>query len=153
LPQVKLGWIAVSGPKKLAREALSRLEVIADTYLSVSTPVQLAAPLLLEQRSAIQAQLINRASKNICELDQGLEHSRGCSRLLLEGGWSVVLRVPVTRSDEELAIALLRECGVLVHPGHFYDFPGDGYLVVSSIVDTSIFAEGIARLQQFVSKF
>jgi aspartate/methionine/tyrosine aminotransferase len=129
---------------------MARLEIIADTYLSVNAPVQLAAPVLLEQRKAIQRQLMDRIRTNLRELDRQLSPNRACSRLNVEGGWYVVVRVPVTRSDEDLAIALLRECGVLVHPGHFYDFPNDGYLVLSLITEPAVFSEGISRLLNFV---
>jgi len=146
LPQMKFAWIAVSGQEKLAQDAMDRLEVIADTYLSVSTPVQLAAPALLGQRGAIQPQLMARLQTNLCELDQQLERNHTCSRLDVQGGWYAVLRVPAIQPDEDLAIALLRERSVLVHPGHFYDFPNDGYLVLSLISEPRVFAQGISRI-------
>jgi alanine-synthesizing transaminase len=149
LPQMKLAWIAVSGPEKLATEAVERLEVMADTYLSVSTPVQLAAPVLLEQRKTVQSQLMRRIHENLRELDCKLSAQRACARLDVEGGWYVVLRVPVMHSDEDLAIALLQECGVLVHPGHFYDFPNDGHLVASLITEPTIFREGLSKIVAF----
>ena len=143
LPQMKLAWIVVSGPEELAREAMGRLEVIADTYLSVSTPVQLAAREFFSARHSVQQQLRARVRANVSELDRQL--IGGCTPLDIEGGWYAVLRVPVTRSDEELAIELLDD-GVIVHPGHFYDFPSDGYLVVSLICEPEKFAEGIERV-------
>lgn len=151
LPQMKLAWIAVSGQERLARDAMARLEVIADTYLSVSTPIQLAAPSLLDQRRAIQPQLMARVQSNLCELDQQLGPSHSCSRLKVQGGWYAVIRVPEIQPDEDLAIALLRKCSVLVHPGHFYDFPSDGYLVVSLITDPRVFAQGISRILNFLA--
>ena len=151
LPQMKLAWIAVSGAEEFARDAIGRLEVIADTYLSVSTPIQLAAPALLEQRQMIQPQLLTRLQSNLCELDRELAGNRACSRLEVQGGWYVVLRVPVTRSDEDLAIALLRESNVLLHPGHFYDFPTDGYLVLSLMAEPRVFREGISRILRWTS--
>jgi aspartate/methionine/tyrosine aminotransferase len=149
LPQMKLAWIAVSGPDALRQAAMERLEVIADTFLSVSTPVEWAAQALLEQRTLIQRQLLERVRKNLTELDRQLTQQEACSRLVVEGGWYAVLRVPAIRSDEELAIKLLQQCGVLVHPGHFYDFPQDGYLVLSLISRAEEFREGIARLLIF----
>ena len=146
LPQMKLAWIVVSGPERMSAEALQRLEVIADTYLSQNAPVQLAAEVLLEQRKKIQSQLTNRIQANLAELDRQLAGQKSCTRLEIEGGWYAVLRVPVTRSDEELAIELLTKQSVLVHPGHFYDFPQDGYLVLSLITPLRIFQEGIARI-------
>jgi len=146
LPQMKLAWIVSGGAPELAREALARLEVIADTYLSVSTPVQLALPELLAQRDEIQRQVKERVAANLAELDRQLAAQKAVRRLEVEGGWYAVLRVPATRSDEDLAIALLDEQSVVVHPGHFYDFPAEGYLVVSLITPAEVFSEGIKRL-------
>jgi aspartate/methionine/tyrosine aminotransferase len=146
LPQMKLAWLVTSGPEHAKAQALARLEVIADTYLSVSTPVQLAAPLFLEQRHCFQKQLLARVAGNLKELDRQLSAQHSCARLEVEGGWYAVLRVPATRSDEDLAIELLRTKNVYVHPGHFYDFPSDGYLIVSLITPAPEFAEGIRAL-------
>jgi aspartate/methionine/tyrosine aminotransferase len=151
LPQMKLAWIAVSGAEEEANAALKRLEVIADTYLSLSAPVQLAAAMLLEQKNKIQPQLIQRVRANLAELDRRLAGQQGCARLEVEGGWYAVLRVPATRSDEELAIELLKQTSVLVHPGHFYDFPRDGYLVLSLITREEHFREAIRRLLEFLN--
>ena len=152
LPQMKLAWIVVSGPEQLVSAALQRLEIIADTYLSLNAPVQFAAGTLLKQRHSIQPLLMARIRVNLTELDRQLAAQKSCSRLDVEGGWNVVLRVPATRSDEDLAIELLRSCSVLVHPGHFYDFPHDGYLVLSLITPVAEFREGISRLLAFVSQ-
>ena len=152
LPQMKLAWMAVSGPSEKAHAALARLEVIADTYLSLNTPIQLASLTLLEQRKSIQPQLLSRVRCNLGELDCQLGLQTTCSRLEVEGGWCAVIRVPATRPDEELAIDLLQGCAVLVHPGHFYDFPRDGYLVVSLIAPTAEFQKGISRVLNFLSQ-
>ena len=146
LPQMKAGWLIVGGLQEWNREALARLEVIADTYLSVNAPVQRAIPRFLEQRHAFQEQVISRVRRNLAELDRQLAMQKACSRLTVEGGWCVVLRVPATRSDEDRAIELLTAQGVSVHPGHFYEFASDGYLVVSLITPERIFAEGTSRL-------
>jgi aspartate/methionine/tyrosine aminotransferase len=146
LPQMKLAWLAASGPKEIVREAGARLEVIADTYLSMNAPVQLAASTLLEQRKKIQPILLDRVRENLAELDRQLAAHPSCTRLLVEGGWYVVLRVPAIESDEALAIRLLQTAGVSVHPGHFYDFPGEGYLVLSLICEAAEFREGVSRL-------
>jgi alanine-synthesizing transaminase len=143
LPQMKLAWIVASGPPDLVREALARLEVIADTYLSVSTPVQLALPQLLAWRGSIERQVKERVAANLAELDRQLATQELVRRLEIEGGWYAVLRVPATRSDEDLVIDLLEQHSVIVHPGHFYDFPEEGYLVVSLITPAEVFEEGI----------
>ena len=146
LPQMKLAWIAVTGPQNEATEAMQRLEIIADTYLSVSAPVQLAAKTMLDQRLKLQPQLMHRMQTNLSELDLQLAKQKSCTRLALQGRWYAVLRVPVTRSDEDLAIELLTQKSVLVHPGHFYDFPTDGFLVLSLITPEPTFHEGISQL-------
>jgi alanine-synthesizing transaminase len=146
LPQMKFAWLVVSGPDKLKKDALARLEVIADTYLSMNAPVQLAAPAFLEHRHDLQRQLMQRVRINLTELDRQLAGQKHCSRLEVEGGWYAVLRVPATRSDEELAIELLEQKGVYVHPGHFYDFHQDGFLVVSLITAAKIFQQGIEKM-------
>jgi len=146
LPQMKVAWIVTSGPEDQVEAAMGRLEVIADTYLSMNAPVQWAVPVLLQQRESVQKQLMERVTANLAELDRQLAEQSACERLEVEGGWYAVLRVPVTRSDEELAIELVREKLVLVHPGHFYDFPRDGYLVVSLISSGEEFAEAARRV-------
>jgi alanine-synthesizing transaminase len=151
LPQMKVAWVVTGGPAKLAAEAMGRLEVIADTYLSMNAPVQWAVPVLLEQRKDIQRQLLGRVRANLAELDRQIAGQEACTRLSVEGGWYAVVRVPVTRSDEELAIELVREKRVVVHPGHFYDFPGDGYLVLSLITSAEEFNEGVSRLLTFLN--
>jgi aspartate/methionine/tyrosine aminotransferase len=146
LPQMKFAWLAVSGPEAEKREALARLEMIADTYLSLNAPIQLAAPVLLQQRKQFQLQLMGRVRANLAELDTQLAKEKKFDRLNVEGGWYAVLRVPATRPDEEVAIELLEKQDVYVHPGHFYDFPADGYLVVSLITPEQEFKKGIDRL-------
>ena len=146
LPQMKLAWLMISGPRKLKQQALERLEVIADTYLSPSTPIQLATPVFLEQRHEFQRQLLSRVRRNLAELDRQLVAQKSWRRLEMEGGWYVVLQVSATGSDEDLALELLCGQGVYVHPGHFYDFPQEGYLVVSLITGEVEFREGIKRL-------
>jgi alanine-synthesizing transaminase len=150
LPQMKLAWIVANGPRDLRAEALARLEVIADTYLSISTPVQLAAPKLLAKRDGLQRQILRRVQANLNQLDARLARGTPCSRLRAEGGWYAVLRVPNTRSDEDWALALL-ERGVYLHPGHFFGFATDGYLVVSLITPEPPFATGVERIVETVS--
>jgi aspartate/methionine/tyrosine aminotransferase len=150
LPQMKVAWIATSGPAADVEAAQARLEVIADTYLSMNAPIQWAAPVLLDQRKNIQQQLLDRVLGNLTELDRQLAGQKACQRLHVEGGWYAVLRVPVMRTDEDLAIALLRRQSVLAHPGHFYDFPSDGYLVLSLIGPEAEFAEGMGRVLELM---
>jgi aspartate/methionine/tyrosine aminotransferase len=145
LPQMKMAWVISSGPEESKRSALERLEVIADTYLSPNAPVQLATPVFLAQRAGFQKQVMGRVRRNLAELDRQLAGQKTCGRLEVEGGWYAVLRVPATRSDEEVAIELLTEKDVYVHPGHFFDFAGEGYLVVSLIAGEEEFAEGARR--------
>ena len=143
LPQMKVAWMVVSGPEELRREAHQRLEVIADTYLSQNAPVQHAIPALLHQRTKIQPQLAKRCRSNLEFVDAQLQTCPEVQRLRVEGGWYVVLRIPERESDEEVAIELIEKAGVVVHPGHFYDFQSDGYLVLSLITPNAVFAEGL----------
>jgi len=143
---MKAAWLITTGPEELNAWALSRLDVIADTFLSMNTPVQLAIPRFLELRHGFQNQLMTRVRRNLTKLDAQLAAQSSCSRLELEGGWYATLRVPVTRSDEDLTIELLNTQGIYLHPGHFYDFPTDGYLIVSLITPAEEFDEGIKRL-------
>jgi len=152
LPQMKLSWIVTSGPDEAVSAALARMEVVADTYLSMNAPVQLAAPALLEQRRSIQPLLLDRVRANLNELDRALAKQKTCRRLDVEGGWYAVLRVPVTQSDEDLAIEILRRLSVLVHPGHFYDFSGDGHLIVSLITPPRDFQKGIVQVLELLSR-
>jgi len=152
LPQMKLGWVVVSGPEVELETALDRLEVIADTYLSVSAPIAHALPALLEFRKTVQPRILERLRSNLCWLERQTTSCSGVSRLRVEGGWYAVLKVPESVSDEEWAVGLLAEDGVLVHPGHFYDFPDDGYLVISLLTDEPAFREGTGRILARISK-
>jgi aspartate/methionine/tyrosine aminotransferase len=146
LSQMKMAWVIASGPGELKRQALERLEVIADTYLSPNAPVQLATPAFLQQRHGFQKQVMERMRKNLAELDRQLAGQKTCSRLEVEGGWYAVLRAPATGSDEDLAIELLTKDDVYVHPGHFFDFGAEGHLVVSLLAREEEFAKGIGRV-------
>lgn len=154
LPQMKLGWMLLSGPGHLVAEARSRLEIINDTYLSVDTPVQWAAAALLDHRHHIQPQIRLRTAANLAHLDAALaaKEAQGLlQRLAVEGGWTAIVRLPRLHSDAEWAEALLERTGVLVHPGHFYDFAEEGHLVVSLIVLEDTFSAGIHHLTRFVA--
>lgn len=150
LPQMKVAWIVTSGPYAEVEVAQSRLEVIADTYLSVNAPIQWAVPVLLEERHSIKKQLLARVLANLSELDRQLAEQNACQRLQVQAGWYAMLRVPVTRTDEQLAVDLLQSKSVLVHPGHFYDLASDGYVVLSLIGPKTEFADGIERLLEFM---
>lgn len=152
LPQMKAAWMAVSGPEAAVGQALSRLEIVADTYLSLNTPVQLALPAFLASRTEFQKQLTGRVAANLETLDEALAAAPAAGRLEAEGGWYAVLRVPQVASDEELALALLEEQGTVVHPGHFYDFGGEGHLVLSLIGAPDAFRAGAAGLAAFLGR-
>jgi alanine-synthesizing transaminase len=145
LPQMKLAWTVLCGPAEVQREAMERLEVIADTFLSVATPPQVALPAWLELRHSLQQQILERVRGNLAALDRAIAGS-AVSRLRVDGGWAVVVRVPATAPDEELAVRLIEEHGVAVHPGSLYGFPERGWLVVSLLPAAGVFAEGILRL-------
>jgi len=149
LPQMKLAWTVVSGPESAVQPAVDRLEVIADTYLSPSTPVQLALPTFLSLRHSLQSQLQRRISANLSILDKMLRESKSLARLDREGGWYAILRVPVTGTDDDLTVALLERYSVLVHPGHFFNFSKEGFLVLSLITAEQQFQKGITQLQMF----
>ena len=146
LPQMKAAWVVTRGPEEEKARALDRLEVIADTYLSMNAPVQLAMPALLGLREGFERQVLSRLRRNLAELDRQLAAQRACSRLNCEGGWYAVLRVPATRTDEDLAVELLDTRGVYVHPGHFFDFPANGFVVVSLLTPENCLAEGLRML-------
>lgn len=146
LPQMKTAWLVISGPAALKSEATSRLEVIADTYLSMNAPVQLALPVLLEQRREFCRQLLSRVKKNLAGLDRQVASQDACSHLVMEGGWYSVIRLPVSVDDEEFALQLLERSHTHVHPGHFYDFAARNYAVLSLITPEETFAKGVALL-------
>lgn len=147
LPQMKLGWIVVSGAN--CNLAIDGLDLIADTYLSVSTPVQVALPRLLALADGVLGQIRERTVSNLARLRDAV---RGTPATLLraEGGWYAVLQVPRTRTEEEWAVKLLEECNVLVQPGYFFDFESEAFLVVSLLTDPAVFTEGLKRLRSVI---
>jgi alanine-synthesizing transaminase len=146
MPQLKLGWIAVEGPEKLVQQALGRLELICDTYLSVSAPVQHALGALLAKGASVRAEIAARTGENYRALARTIERHSSCRLLRAEGGWSAVIQVPAARSEEELALALLEQDGVLVHPGYFFDFPRAAFVVVSLLPPREVFDEAVDRV-------
>lgn len=146
LPQMKLGWIQIGGPEPLVAAACARLEFIADTYLSVSVPIQHAAPTLLANRRHIQRQITTRINDNFGWLRQQCSQSRKCHALSREGGWYAVLEFHDPASDDERVSQLLDLDHVFVHPGYFYDFAREGYLVLSLLTPTEVFQSGVERI-------
>ena len=149
LPQMKLGWIVVSGPAELRREAMEKLEWIADTYLSVSTPVQCAAARLLAAGEGVQRQIRERCARNLSFVREALAGS-AANLLAVEGGWYATLQVPRVHTEEEWVLLLLDRDNVLVQPGFFYDFEGEAFLVVSLLTEEAVFREGIGRVRRLV---
>jgi aspartate/methionine/tyrosine aminotransferase len=146
LPQMKLGWIGVSGPDALVRDALSKLELIMDTYLSVSTPVQVAAASLIEGGAAVRAAIQSRVSGNLARCRDLVAARPDVSLLEPDAGWCVVLQMPATESEEQMVLRLLEQHHVLVHPGYFFDFASEAFLVLSLLPAPDLFADGVARV-------
>lgn len=151
LPQVKLAWMIASGPDALVSAAIERLEMICDTYLSVSTPVQVAVPALLAAGARVRAAIQARLHRNLAALRAGLARYPAVELLEPEAGWSAVLRVPATTSEEALVIRLLEDARLIAHPGHFFDFPAEAYLVVSLLTPEAVFDAGLDRLLPIVA--
>jgi len=146
LPQLKLGWIGVGGPPPLVAGALARLEVICDTYLSVATPVQRAAADLLARGAAVRQRIQDRIAVNYSALHELTSAHPSCRVLRAEGGWYAVVQVPATRSEEALVLDLLNRQHVVVHPGYYFDFPREAFLIVSLLPAPQPFAEAVGRL-------
>ena len=146
LPQLKLGWIAFNGPSTKLTGVLSAYEIVADAYLSVSTPIQMAASGLFEKGTEIRAQIQKRIASNLQALREQAARFPAATVLRCEGGWSAVLQLPTLRSEEALVLELLHDDHVLVHPGYFFEFDRESFVVVSLIVEPSIFMRGTARL-------
>lgn len=146
LPQVKVGWIAAGGPAALVDEALRRLELVCDTYLSVSTPAQLAVADLLARGARVRDAIHARVAENYARLQAFAAQAPASTVLAAEGGWYGVVQVPAIASEEELVLALVEADGVLVHPGYFFDFRREAFLVVSLLPPADVFAEGVRRL-------
>jgi len=146
LPQMKAAWIVATGPEATA--ALDRLEVIADTFLSMNAPVQAALPIWLDGRAVIQNQIRQRVSANLAELDCQLAHAPQITRLGVEAGWYAVLRIPALGPDEHTVLALLEQ-GVWLHPGYFFGMAESGWLVVSLLGPEPEFSTGVTLLVNY----
>jgi hypothetical protein len=149
LPQMKLGWIVCAGPERLRREAMEKLEWIADTFLSVGAPVECAAAKLLDAGAEVRRSIRERTAANLAFAREELGGS-AASLLEVEGGWNLTLQVPRIRSEEEWALELLDRKDVLVQPGFFYDFEAEAFLVVSLLTRPEIFREGVGRLRELL---
>jgi alanine-synthesizing transaminase len=152
LPGWKLGWIRVGGPAAERRRIVAALERVADAYLSVSTPVQLALGDVLALAPAIRAAILERLHRNLAALESAFGCLPAVEIYRPEGGWSAVLRVPRLVTDEELVLGALRQAGVLVHPGYFFDFETDGFLVLSLLPEPGRFVEGVDRLAVYLGE-
>jgi alanine-synthesizing transaminase len=147
LPQMKLGWIAANGPGREA--AIERLELIADTFLSVATPVQLALPALLASSEGVRGQIRERTRSNLGAL-RSMTAGSALQVLNVEGGWYAIVQVPRTRTEEEWILSLLRESDVLVQPGFFFDFESEAFLVVSLLAPPQVFVEGVRQILRMI---
>jgi alanine-synthesizing transaminase len=149
LPQVKLGWMVVGGPEPLVRAALDGLDYLADTYLSVSTPVQVAAPRLLMRGALVRLAIHDRIRENLSHARRLVAAHPACTLLPVEGGWTAVLRVPAVQSEESLVLGLLQDERVLVHPGYFFDFDHEAYLIVSLLPPPMVFTDALERTLRY----
>jgi aspartate/methionine/tyrosine aminotransferase len=145
LPQIKLGWMVIGGPHSERATARAALEIVADAFLSVSTSVQGAAPSLLARSAEVREQIRQRTARNLARARDLARQFPRCTPLPVEGGWSLVVRVPALRSEEALTLELLERAHVLVHPGYFFDFPHEAYIVVSLLPPEDQFVEGVTR--------
>jgi aspartate/methionine/tyrosine aminotransferase len=151
LPQVKVAWMIVSGPRALRDEALAGLELIADTFLSVGTPVQVALPELFVRAGAVRRAIQDRLARNMRCAREVARRYPPCDLFAVEGGWSAVIRVPAVRGEDALVIDLLRRERILVHPGYFFDFPHEAFLVVSLLPAEDVFADALDRVLRVAS--
>jgi len=150
LPQLKLGWMVAAGPEELVRPALERLELICDTYLSVATPVQAGLPALLRDGAAIRTGIRERVTRNYRALLEAAPHYPSVDVLPAEGGWYAVVQVPSMQSEESLVLQLLEQDRVLVHPGYFFDFPREAFLVLSLLPRPEVFDRAVTRVLERV---
>ena len=151
LPQLKVAWMAVDGPEADVVAALARIELVCDTYLSVGTPVQLALGELLERASTVRDAIRARVRADYAALERLVGHGQPTTLLRAEGGWSAVIRVPATEPEDRLVVTLVEQDGVLVHPGYFFDFAHEAFVVVSLLTPPDVLEEGVARLARRVA--
>lgn len=152
LPQWKIAWLCMRGPAERVRDAAQRLELIADTYLSVATPTQHALPELLQLSAGVTDAIRRRLARNASVLRRAIAGCSALSLLDVEGGFYATLRLPRTRTEEEWVLELLERDSVHVHPGFFFDFPNEAYVVLSLLTDEAVFDAGVERLVQRVAR-
>jgi aspartate/methionine/tyrosine aminotransferase len=152
LPQVKLGWTIVGGPAPARAAALDALELIADTFLSVGTPIQVAASRLLHAAAPVRRAIHDRIRRNLSRARELTGEYPSCQLLRVEGGWSAPIRVPATRDEETLVLELLHHERLLVHPGYFFDFPHEAFLVISLLPEERVFTEALRRMLHFLHR-
>ena len=152
MPQMKLGWILLNGPEEERHRAIERLELIADTYLSVGTPVAKALPQLLKIGSSIRAQILERVRSNLAKLDGQLANT-AARRLHLDAGWSAIVQVPETQSEEDWVTGLIEQHAVITQPGYFFDMDRGAYLMLSLIMPPSVLEEGLERIRAYVANY
>jgi hypothetical protein len=151
LPQIKVAWMLVSGPRVVRDKAMAGLELIADTFLSVGTPVQVALPELFDRAGVVRQAIQNRLARNMRCAREVARRYPSCDLLAVEGGWSAVIRVPAVRGEETLVIDLVRREHVLVHPGYFFDFPHEAFLVISLLPPEDVFSDALNRILRVAS--
>jgi len=152
LPQVKLAWVVVTGPGELVEHALAGLDYVADAYLSVSTPMALAAPQLLDGGRPIREAIADRCRSNLAGLRSLVSEHPAISLIPVGGGWSAVLQVPTVIAEDELCLRLLEQQRVGVHPGRFFGFPSESWLVISLLPPVEHFSEGARLLLDAVAE-
>jgi alanine-synthesizing transaminase len=151
LPQMKLGWMVVDGPESLRKAAVEKMEIIADTYLSVNTPIQTAFPEIMKLKTGIQKQILARLNQNKKTLFEIIQNHPSCEYLKSEGGWYALLKVPKIRTDDEWTLTFLKHDDVLIHPGHFYNFDQEGYLVISLLGKNDDLDSGLNKIFSRIS--
>jgi len=152
LPQMKAAWVACFGPRPALDEALERLEVVADTFLSMNAPVQCAMPVWLAGRAGMQEQIRARIWENLRSLDKVFGERNQVRRLEIEAGWYAILRIPATGRDEETALNLLKDHGIAIHSGDFFGFGASGWLVASLLPPPEIFASGMKQIASYLQR-
>jgi len=152
LPSLKLGWMVVDGPREVVSAAKARLELACDTYLSVSTPVQVALSRLLGDGAVVRTQIAERIRANLEHVKAAVASMSACSLLATEGGWTAVVRIQAIAAEDDVVVRLVDEDGVLVHPGYFYDFAHEAFLVTSLLPEPAVVTEAWRRIARCLNR-